>query len=169
MGWLARENLFTSSLATLAVLTLQRWVEDAELAWELVRNAVLGLFGLYYAWQVVRLRGEARQFLEGLYWTVFVFLCFAVLWFQPWYVVWLVALGAMVPWGGIAELTTLFSYTATWNYVVYIFFLRWFYPYMVAGNSLGMNLTSVLLIFVPPLIFAGCLLVRGRLRPAVEG
>jgi len=169
LGWLARENLFTSSFATLAVLTLQRLVEDAELARGLVRNAVLGLFGLFYAWQVARLRGERLRFVEGLYWTVFVFLSFAVLWFQPWYVVWLVALGAMLPLGGIAELTTLFSYTATWNYVVYIFFLRWFYPFMVAGNSLGMNLTSVLLIFGPPLTYAAYLLARGRLRPALEG
>jgi hypothetical protein len=169
LGWLARQNLFTSSFATLALLTLQRFVDDVELARGLVRNAVLGLFGLFYVWRLLTLRGETRRFLEGLYWTVFVFLCFAVLWWQPWYVVWLVALGAIVPLGGIAGLTTLFSYTATWNYVVYIFFLRWFYPFMIAGNSLGMNLTSVLLIFVPPLIYAACLLARGRLRPALEG
>jgi len=40
---------------------------------------------------------------------------------------------------------------------------------MVAGNSLGMNLTSVLLIFGPPLTYAAYLLARGRLRPALEG
>ncbi len=168
LGWLARQDLFTSSFATLAVLTLQRLTADAELARGLVRNAVLVLFGLFYLWQLVRLRGETRGFIEGLYWTVFVFLGFAVLWFQPWYVIWLVALGAVVASVGVAKLTMLFSYTATWNYVVYIFFLRWFYPYMVAGNSLGMNLTSVLLVFGPPLGYAAYLRARGRLRPAVE-
>jgi hypothetical protein len=168
LGWLARENLFTSSFATLAVLTLQRWVEDAELSRGLVRNTVLGLFGLFYAWRLVRLRGETRQFLEGLYWTVFVFLCLAVLWFQPWYVVWLVALGAIVASEGIARLTMLFSYTATWNYVVYIFLLLWYYPLMTAGNGLVVNLASVLIIFVPPLAYAAYLLARGRLRPALE-
>ena len=169
LGWLARENLFTSSFATLAVLTLQRWVEDAELSRGLVRNAVLGLFGLFYVWRLVRLRGETRQFLEGLYWTVFVFLCIAVLWFQPWYVVWLVALGAIVASEGIARLTTLFSYTATWNYVVYIFLLLWYYPLMTAGNGLVVNLASVLIIFGPPLAYAAYLVARGWLSPAVEG
>jgi hypothetical protein len=47
----------------------------------------------------------------------------------------------------------LFSYSATWNYMVYVFFLWWFFPYMVAGNSLGMNLAAVLLIFGPPLAY----------------
>jgi hypothetical protein len=169
LGWLAREDLFTSSFATLAALALQRLAGDAELARGVVRNAVLGLFGLFYVWQLMRLRGETRHFTVGLYWTVFVFLCLAVLWFQPWYVVWLVALGAMAASGRVGRLTMLFAYTATWNYVVYIFFLRWFYPYMVAGSSLGMNLTSVLIIFFPPLAYAVYLAARGRLRPDLEG
>jgi hypothetical protein len=168
LGWLARQDLFTSSVGTLAALTLQRLLGDVELARGLVRNAVLVLFGLFYLCQLVRLRGDTRGFVEGLYWTVFVFLCFAVLWFQPWYVIWLVAAGALVASVGVARLTTLFSYTATWNYVVYIFFLRWFYPFMVAGNSLGMNLASVLLVFGPPLGYAAYLLARGRLRPALD-
>jgi hypothetical protein len=154
LGWLSRESLFTSSFATLVVLILRHWVEDAELARTVVRSMALGLFCLFYAWQLLRLRGETRQFLEGLFWTVFVFLCVAVLWFQPWYVVWIVALGAVVPSVGIARLATLFSYSATWNYMVYIFFVMWFFPYMIAGNSMGMNLTSVLLVFGPPLAYA---------------
>jgi hypothetical protein len=163
LGWLARESLFTSSFATLAVLTLRHWVEDAELARSLVRSAALGVFALFYAWRLLTLRGETRQFLEGLFWTVFVFLCVAVLWFQPWYVVWVVALGALVPSVGAARLTTLFSYSATWNYMVFIFFLVWFFPYMVAGNSLGMNLAAVLLIFGPPLAY-----VAWQARPSVQ-
>jgi hypothetical protein len=169
LGWLHRENLFTSSLATVASLTLRHWVEDAELAKSVVRSAALGLFILFYVWRLARLRCEPRQFLEDLFWTVFVFLCVAVLWFQPWYVVWVVALGAVVPSVGIARLTTLFSYTATWNYMVYIFFLVWFFPYMMAGNSLGMNLTSVLLIFGPPVGYAAWRARRRRLQPTDSG
>lgn len=168
LGWLQRESLFTSSLAAVAVLTLRLWVEDAELAKSVVRSAALGLFALFYAWQLLRLRGETRQFLEGLFWTVFVFLCLAVLWFQPWYVVWIVALGALVPSVGMARLTTLFSYSATWNYMVYIFFLVWFFPYMMAGNSLGMNLTSVLLIFGAPVGYAAWQARRRRRSPGYD-
>jgi hypothetical protein len=153
LGWLARESLFTSSFATLAVLTLRHWVEDAELTRSVVRSAALGVFALFYAWRLLTLRGETRQFLEGLFWTVLVFLYVAVLWFQPWYVVWVVALGALVPSGGTARLTMLFSYSTTWNYMVFIFFLVWFFPYMIAGNSLGMNLTAVLLIFGPSVAY----------------
>jgi hypothetical protein len=154
LGWLSRESLFTSSFATLAVLTLQHWVQDVETVQDAVRSAALGLFCLFYAWQLLRLTGQTRRFLEGLFWTLFAFLCVAVLWFQPWYVVWIVALGAVVPSVGVGKLTMLFSYSATWNYLVYVFFVAWFFPYMVAGNSLGMNLTSVLLVFGPPLAYA---------------
>jgi hypothetical protein len=136
-----------------AVLTLRHCVEDAELARSVVRSAALGVFALFYAWRLLTLRGETRQFLEDLFWTVFVFLCVAVLWFQPWYVVWVVALGVLVPSVATARLTTLFSYSATWNYMVYIFFLAWFFPYMITGNSLGMNLAVVLLIFGPALAY----------------
>ncbi len=169
LGWLARESLFTSSFATVAVLTLRHWVEDAELARSVVRSAALGVFGLFYVWRLLTLRGETRQFLEGLFWTVLVFLCVAVLWFQPWYVVWVVALGALVPSVGTARLTMLFSYSATWNYMVYIFFLLWFFPYMIAGNSLGMNLTAVLLIFGPPLAYVTWQARSCRRSPVGDG
>jgi hypothetical protein len=85
---------------------------------------------------------------------VFVFLTIAVLWFQPWYVVWVVALGAMVPSVAVARLTTVFSYTATWIYMVYIFLLVWYYGLMTAGNWLVANLVSVLLVLAPPLGYA---------------
>jgi hypothetical protein len=160
LGWLARESLFTSSFATLAVLTLQRWIEELELAQGLVRYAVLGLFYLFYVWQLFRLKGETGSLLRGLYWTVFVFLSFAVLWFQPWYVVWLVPLGAITASLELARLTTLFSYTTTWNYVVYLFFLMWYYRLMTAGDGLVVNLMAVMLIFGPPLAYAAYLVAR---------
>jgi hypothetical protein len=56
----------------------------------------------------------------------------------------------------------LFSYTATWNYVVYIFLLMWFFPLMMWGNSMGVTLVAVSLIFGAPLAYAGYLIWRGR-------
>lgn len=85
---------------------------------------------------------------------MFAFLSVAVLWFQPWYLVWLVALGAILPSLAIADLTTLFSYTATWNYLVYIFFLFWDFPQMISGITPVLNVIFVLLIFVAPLAYA---------------
>jgi hypothetical protein len=144
-----------------AVLIMRRWM-DKGLVEDSVRYAALLLFGLFYLWQLARLRSQVRPFLFALYWTVFVFLCVAVLWFQPWYLVWLVALGAVLPSLAIADLTMLFAYTATWDYLVYIFFLFWHFPLMTAGNTLGMNMISVLLIFVPPLAYAGYILWQER-------
>ena len=121
---------------------------------------MLALFGGFYVWQLERVGSSTRSFLSSLYWTMFVFLSFAVLWFQPWYVVSLAALGAILLTRGIAEMTLLFSYSVTWAYMVYSFFFVWFFPIMMAGNSLGMNATAVLLIFGPPLAYAACLTLR---------
>jgi len=154
LGWLAREDLFTSSFAAVAVLALRQFVKDAELLRGLVRYAVFVLFGLFYFWQLVRVRGDTRHLVEGLYWTVFGLITIAILWFQPWYVVWLVALGAVVPSLAIGRLTTLFSYSATWNYLVFIFLLAWYHPVMSTDHSLVANLVSVLLVFGPPLAYA---------------
>jgi hypothetical protein len=151
--WLGHQHMFTSSFGALAVLSLQKWMERG-LAESLVRYGALLLFGLLYLRQLVRLRSQVRSFLFALYWTSFAFLAIAVLWFQPWYLVWLVALGAILPSLAIANLTTLFSYTASWNYLVWIFFLLWYFPLMSSGETLVVNLTSVLLIFVPPLAYA---------------
>jgi len=153
LSWLERSNMFSTSFAAVAALTLRGWL-DKEVAESLARYGVLLLFGLFYVWQIIRLRSEARPFLFALYWTVFVFLSVAVLWFQPWYLMWLVALGAILPSAAIANLTTLFSYTVTWNYLVYIFFLLWYLPIMISANTLVVSLISVLLIFVPPLAYA---------------
>jgi hypothetical protein len=169
LGWLAREDLFTSSFAAVAVLALQQYVKDAELLRGLVRYAAFVLFGLFYFWQLVRVRGDTRHFVEGLYWTVFGLIAIAILWFQPWYVVWLAALGAMVPSLAIGKLTTLFSYTATWNYMVFTFLLAWYYPVMSPDHELVANVVSVLLIFGPPITYAAYLLWRGRPLEQLEG
>jgi len=169
LGWLAREDLFTSSFAAVAVLALGQYVKDAELLRGLVRYAAFVLFGLFYFWQLVRVRGDTRHFVEGLYWTIFGLITIAILWFQPWYVVWLVALGAIVPSVAIGRLTTLFSYTATWNYMVFTFLLAWYFPVMSPDHALVANVVSVLLIFGPPMAYAVCLLWRGRPLEPSEG
>jgi hypothetical protein len=156
LGWLERGSLFTSSLPTVAVLALRRWM-DADAARSVVGSGVLVLFGLFYVWQMVRLRSRLDRFLPALYWVTFVFLTVAVLWFQPWYLVWLVALGAVLPSLAMAQLTMLSTYSATWSYLVYIFFWMWYFPLMSSGQNLVVNLTSVLLIFGPPLAYAAYL------------
>lgn len=67
-----------------------------------------------------------------------------------------------VPWTAlpslaIANLTTLFSCSASSNYLVYAFFLVWYFPLMSLGQTLVLNATSVLLIFGAPLAYAAYL------------
>jgi hypothetical protein len=162
LSWLERQEMFTTSFAAVAFLFLRQWI-DQGLAGAFVQYAALLLFGLFYLWQLARLRSQVRPFLFALYWTVFVFLTVAVLWFQPWYLVWLVPLGAILPSLAIADLTTLFSYTVTWDYLVFIFFLFWHFELMIAGKTLGMNVISVLFVFIPPLAYAGYILGRAKL------
>ncbi|TKJ29428.1 MAG: hypothetical protein CEE40_08445 [Chloroflexi bacterium B3_Chlor] len=113
---------------------------------------------------LVRRETYVHALLLSVYWTVFVFLSVAVLWSQPWYLVWLVALGANLPSLEIAELTTLFSYTSSWSYLVYMFFWLSYFPLMSSGQNLVLNTTAVLLIFIPALTYALHILGREERR-----
>ena len=82
------------------------------------------------------------------------FLSVAVLWFQPWYLVWLAALGAILSSLATGNLTMLFPYAASRNYLVHMFFWRWYSPLRISGDTLMLNVIFVLLIFVARLAYA---------------
>src|SRR5881409_3870552 len=88
------------------------------------------------AWAVYVLRGrnartpEERQVLVGrtlvaFYEIIFFYLAFASLWFQPWYLVWLVALTAPVGRFTNANRTILFCIGGVANYFVWDFIWLW--------------------------------------------
>lgn len=160
---LENTRMFTSSFATVAFFALRGWM-DVKLAGGLVRYGLFLSFGLFYLRQIARLRSQVRHFLLALYWTIFVFLTVATFWFQPWYLVWLAALGAILPSLAIAELTTLFSYTSSWSYLVYMFFRTWYLSLMSSGENLVLNAIAVLLVFIPPVTYALYILGRDERR-----
>ena len=86
--------------------------------------------------------------------VTFVYLAFATLWWQPWYLAWLVALAALVPSRLVHERALLFCYGGAVNYVVFKYVWPQFQP-MTYTQIMGL---SVILIFGLPLLHLACTL-----------
>jgi hypothetical protein len=159
--FLSRGNWFTASLPTMLRELLRQWYPFEEAG----RLAAV-LVGMGYAvFTVVRLgllwRGERddgtpqddwQPWLYAAHDLTFVYLAFATLWWQPWYLVWLVALVALVPSRLLQERALLFCYGATLNYLVFKYIWPVFQP-MTYSTIMGI---SVLMIFGLPLLHLAC-------------
>ncbi|MFN8635630.1 MAG: glycosyltransferase 87 family protein [Chloroflexota bacterium] len=170
--FLSRGNWFTASIPTmLRELLRQRY------PYEEAGRLAATLVGLgYAAFMLVRLGllwREERQaqaastdaavpaatpdadwlpWLGAAYDLTFVYLAFATLWWQPWYLVWLVALAALLPNRLVHERVLLFCYGGTLNYVVFKYIWPVFQP-MTYTTIMGI---SVILIFGLPLLHLVC-------------
>jgi hypothetical protein len=172
VGALSRKKLFTASLPKvwLDMLQLDQGISE-QTAQTIVRNAALGLVLLVTLgltiW--VFLKGSARtaperqalldRTLRAFYWVIFVYLAFATLWFQPWYLMWLVALTAPVARKSYANLTLLFCIGGVLNYFVWDFVWLWNRA-PIRDNQV----TSVIAIYTLPLAYSLYLLVRYIIR-----
>jgi len=90
------------------------------------------------------------------------YLLFTCTWLQPWYLVWLVVLAALVPDLDTAHQAVLFTYTMTWAYVVYQFVWFWYIPAMNWMNRLGVHSLAVGATLVAPWAFSAYLLWKRR-------
>jgi hypothetical protein len=138
IGALGRQSLFTASIPK---VVLDRLVLDFRLdpttAESLVRNGALSLVALvtlWLAWRIFRQRyattpAERNRLvgrtLSSFYEITFVYLAFATLWFQPWYLMWLVALTAPLARYVNANRTVLFCIGGVANYFVWDFIWLW--------------------------------------------
>ena len=86
--------------------------------------------------------------------VTFVYLAFACLWWQPWYLAWLVALAALLASRLVHERALLFCYGGAVNYVVFKYVWPQFQP-MTYTQIMGL---SVILIFGLPLLHLACTL-----------
>jgi alpha-1,6-mannosyltransferase len=157
--FLSRGNWFTASLPTMLRELLRQWLPFEEAGQ--VSATLVGLG--YAAFTIVRLWLLWRQertadiggwlpWLRAAYDLTFVYLAFATLWWQPWYLVWLVALAALLPSRIIHERTLLFCYGATMNYLVFKYIWPVYQP-MTYTTIMGI---SVVLIFGLPLLHLAC-------------
>ena len=162
IGALGRQSLFTASIPRVVVdvLVLDYDVE-VDTAESLVRNGALllvGLVTLWVAWRIFRVKNAATPFertrlvertLGGFYEVIFVYLAFGTLWFQPWYLLWLVALTAPVARYVNANRTLLFCMGGVANYFVWDFIWLW-----NRASSRHIQFTAALVVYTLPLFYS---------------
>jgi hypothetical protein len=162
-----RFGMFTSSFPTLLMLLL-RFRLSHESAKQIASSLATGVFAAFYVWQVWRLRSSVESLIHTSYILTSFFLLFICLWFQPWYIIWVIALATLLSRPGATFQSVLFTYSGTWAYLVYHFIWFWYVPAMNWGNSLGVHTAAVIAIFTPPLAYGVYRLVRksGHMRSA---
>jgi len=161
VGALNRQSLFTASLPKVLAdwLTFDLGVNIAD-AQDLVRKAALALVGLVVVALSLRLllgrnvytledRHElVGRTLRSFYEIIFVYLAFATLWFQPWYLMWLIALTAPIASFTYAHRTLLFCIGGILNYFVWDYLWLWNH----APNR-EIQVTSALVVYTLPLAY----------------
>ena len=138
---------FTTSIATVLRDVLLR-VTDQSSAELWARLTVYAVFGLLYLRELTRIRDSFESLVYACFQAFFLYLLVGTLWFQPWYVIWLVGIGALLVGTPVAERTILLTFTAMLIHLVTGFGWRlgWF------GNLSLLHLTAVALVFAAPLI-----------------
>lgn len=112
------------------------------------------LFGLWAVALLPTLRKQ-EDLLRTWGWTLFAYLCLASVFFAPNYVVWPLALAALLPNTVMARAVVLLSCTALFNIIG-----------RAAASALYYDVNFVpLLVFLPPLLYVSFQYLRGRALP----
>ncbi|MCL5960358.1 MAG: hypothetical protein M1358_13790 [Chloroflexi bacterium] len=119
-----RENMFTASLPTLVLTYLLPEIGDGTTQ-QLISRVAATTLAVFVAVQVWRSRRETSSTIRLSFEVLFFYLVFVCLWFQPWYLMWLIALAALLPSMDIAHRTVIFCYTAALTYFVFVFHWAW--------------------------------------------
>src|SRR5260221_11323946 len=115
-----RERLFTGSVGTLIRQALEPMLGTTT-SGIVVSTVALGLFSLFYVWQLVRLSHDRDPLHTAriLTQTLLFYLLAATIWFQPWYVVWVLPVAVLLDDSPARRLTLWFSYLVTWQPLLY--------------------------------------------------
>lgn len=151
-----RGTLFTASwLAVLQALLVERGWMDQQNAQALAATAGLSLLAAGVCWSAAWAWLSPRAVARQCFWLMSWFLLVCSTWFQPWYLLWALALVALQPRrADLVRLMGLFCCTAMLSYVANSF-LR---PALdvpagaLAPESARWNLLLCLLIYAPPLL-----------------
>lgn len=116
-----RGRLFTSSIGTLARQALEPVF--AAQAGSLVNIFALGSLGLFTCWQLwLLMRKAPLDPLDGaraLLRILLFYLLVAAIWFQHWYLAWVIPLAALLDDSPLRRLTLVFGYLVTWQPLLY--------------------------------------------------
>ena len=120
-----RFQMFTTSLPTLVRALLHPWLGSLQSA-ILAQAVAWGLFCAFGIHQLANLDETDESLLGTCYEVIYFYLAFACAWFQPWYVVWVVALGALTLDTARTLRTHVFAYLALLSYFLLHFLWFWF-------------------------------------------
>lgn len=122
-----RADMFTASIPNGVRMTLEGSGFAKDIAAAYARYAAIAALGLFYLWQMVRLWRGRTSFVRAGFEVLFFYLLFSILWFQPWYLIWIVALAPLIPNLSVQVRTYAFCVTAMANYVVWDMMFFWVY------------------------------------------
>lgn len=155
---LARSDLFTASLATVAMHVLRRSLA-LDQAQTVARTSAMGLFGLVLLWIALRRRGDDAGLAQGLFDAFLALLVLATLWFQPWYTTWILALAPLAN-SSARKVAATLAISVLAIYILYDFLLWWDPGAWAADGGLLLNVVTVVCVYGPPL----AVLASGRMR-----
>ena len=158
----SHQNLFTTSFATLGVYAANAALGLASAQTLVLLVALLVLSGAL-VWILLLLDGTFPSLARAAYLALFALLMIATIWFQPWYVVWLLALAPLAPHGARA-VAGLLSASVLAVYLIYDFALFWAPWFFARDAGLTLNLVTISLVFGPPLIVLASQAIVVRLR-----
>jgi alpha-1,6-mannosyltransferase len=115
-----------------------------------VKRALTLAFALLYALVLTRVRRSPSALIRSCVEVVFLLLVLLTWWFWPWYVVWGLALAALIPTSAHARLFVIFSVSAMFIYLSSPWRLSiWYF-----GSFFPLALGTALIVFVPPFLYA---------------
>jgi hypothetical protein len=116
----------------------------------------MGIFVLAFGWLLVELWASPEKLPRASFELLFVFLLVATWNFRPWYLIWVVALAALLPIGWPFWRTVTWTVGGLLVYGHYIWTRTWWDPGYNTIRNLG-----VLITFGPVLVLSLAELVRG--------
>jgi alpha-1,6-mannosyltransferase len=157
VGFLRRGDLFTASLGNLLRLLAQPALGNN--AASLARLVGYGAFAVAMLLLVPRAWRGREGAVSAFYIAIFAFILFATLWFQSWYVLWLLPLAALLPARGLQDRAILLSFGALASYEVFIFVwvMNWY-----SLDELRVQLLATTTIYGPFLVYSAARLLRRR-------
>jgi hypothetical protein len=157
LHFLTRGNWFTASFPTLLREVLRRLIEFEE-AGRLAATITGAAFATFVSIRCWLLYRQQRSIVDGAAWhrawllaahdVTFAYLAFACIWWEPWYLAWLVAFAALVDSWRLHARALLFCFGGVLNYVV---FKYWWSVLQPMTYTEIMSL-SVVMIFGLPLL-----------------
>jgi hypothetical protein len=117
------------------------------------------IFLVPYAWLLLRVRPPITRLYAASYQTMFLFIFIATAWFRPWYLIWVVTLGALLPTGWFLALTLAVSFCGMFPDIVEQY--RGFVPWLAADGARLFLAPVLVAFFIPAVIWITALLSSG--------